>query len=838
MGKKIVIVGGVAGGASAAARLRRLDESAHIVLVERGSYISYANCGLPYYIGGVITDRSRLMVQTPEAMRQRFNLDIRTDSEVIGIDPDRKIVHIHSKERGSYEESYDQVILSPGARPLRPQLPGIDSPRIYTLRSIPDTDRIRQMITEDGISSAIVIGGGFIGVEMAENLREAGLAVTLVEGGPQLLSPLDSEMAGIVAKEMEQRGVELLMSRKVQSFRDVADGIEVHMVDGSFIQGNMVLLAIGVTPDTDFLRESGIERGPRGHILVNERLETSLGDVYAVGDAVAVRDYVNGAITAVPLAGPANKQGRIAADNICGLNRTYEGSQGTSILKVFDMTAASTGNNEKTLIREGIPYHVIYVHPSSHATYYPGAMPMTIKLLFNDEGIILGAQAVGHEGVDKRIDTLATVVRMRGTVTDLTELELAYAPPYSSAKDPVNMAGYTADNVLMGLVDVFVPQELQGRDPEHTILVDVRTELEHNNGHIPGSLLIPVDELRDRLQELDIEKEIWVYCQVGLRGYTASRILSQLGYKVRNLTGGYKSYQMFKYQPGQGDASSTNQTVKKEVAATSSAPVSAAHESFTHSMSGETSTNVAHADVVLDACGLSCPGPLIQVRQQMDQLSEGQVLHVIASDPGFYKDIRSWANMVQAELLQLNRLPGGRIEAYIQKGKGLEPNAELNRGASASGTSMVVFSGDLDKAIASFIIANGAAASGKKVTMFFTFWGLNVIRKSTKTPVVKNGISRMLGLMMPRGSRKLPLSRMNMLGAGPKMIRGVMNSQGILSLEQLIETAIQQGVELVACQMSMDVMGIKPEELIDGVRLGGVGYYLGQADQSGINLFI
>lgn len=836
MGKKIVIVGGVAGGASAAARLRRLDESAHIILVERGSYISYANCGLPYYIGGVITDRSRLMVQTPEAMRQRFNLDIRTDSEVISIDSDRKIVHIHSKERGSYEESYDQVILSPGARPLKPQLPGIDSPRIHTLRSIPDTDRIRQMITEEGISSAIVIGGGFIGVEMAENLREAGLAVKLVEGGSQLLSPLDSEMAGILAKKMEQRGVELLMSRKVQSFRDAVDGIEVHMADGSFVQGDMVLLAIGVTPDTDFLRESRIQLGPRGHILVNERLETSLEDVYAVGDAVAVKDYVNGAITAVPLAGPANKQGRIAADNICGLNRAYAGSQGTSILKVFDMTAASTGNNEKTLIREGIPYHVIYVHPSSHATYYPGAKPMTIKLLFNDEGIILGAQAVGYDGVDKRMDALATVIRMRGTVTDLTELELAYAPPYSSAKDPVNMAGYTADNVLMGLVDVFVPQELQGRDPEYTILVDVRTALEHNNGHIPGSILIPVDELRERLQELDREKEIWVYCQVGLRGYTASRILRQLGYKVRNLTGGYKSYQMFMYQPGQGDGDTERQTVKSEIAATRSEPVPATHESPAHS--GAANADFAHADVVLDACGLSCPGPLIEVRQQMDQLAEGQVLHVTASDPGFYEDIRSWANMVQAKLLQLGRLPDGRIEAYIQKGKVLESNIESNRGASASGTSMVVFSGDLDKAIASFIIANGAAASGKKVTMFFTFWGLNVIRKSTKVDVAKNGISRMLGLMMPRGSRKLPLSRMNLLGAGPKMIRGVMKSQGILSLEQLIETAVQQGVELVACQMSMDVMGIKPEELIDGVQLGGVGYYLGQADQSGINLFI
>ncbi|WP_110930039.1 FAD-dependent oxidoreductase [Paenibacillus bouchesdurhonensis] len=551
MKRKILIVGGVAGGASAAARLRRLDEEAHIVLFERDPYISFANCGLPYYIGDTIKERSKLIVQTPEAMRQRFNIDVRTGSEVISLDPAARTVMVRSEERGEYEESYDAVILSPGARPIRPALPGIEHPQIFTLRNIPDTDRIKEQVTEAGRRSAIVIGGGFIGVEMAENLREIGLDVTLVEAGQQILAPFDGEMANILAKEMEQHGVKLRLGDSVTAFEDAEGEVKVTLASGAEIQAGLVILAIGVAPDTRFLQSSGIALGPKGHIVVDEYMKTNLESVYAVGDATQITDFVSGTQTAVPLAGPANKQGRIAADNICGLGTTYKGAQGTSVIKVFDLTGASTGNNEKTLERLGTPYHAIYVHPSSHATYYPGASPMTIKLLFSPAGEVLGAQAVGKGGVDKRLDVLASAIRFKGSITDLTELELTYAPPYSSAKDPVNMAGYAAENVLTGKTHVFLPRELEERDTDSTQLVDVRTAAEHARGHIPGSINIPIDELRHRLDELDASKEIWVYCQVGLRGYTASRILNQNDFRTRNLTGGFVTYQMHHYKPGQ-----------------------------------------------------------------------------------------------------------------------------------------------------------------------------------------------------------------------------------------------------------------------------------------------
>ncbi|MFC4600276.1 FAD-dependent oxidoreductase [Cohnella hongkongensis] len=549
MSKRVVIIGGVAGGASAAARLRRLDEYAHIIMFERDEHISFANCGLPYYIGDSIKERSKLLIQTPEAMHRRFNLDIRTESEVMSIDAVAKTVRVKSKERGIYDESYDYLILSPGAKPVRPALPGIESSKIYTLRNVADTDRIKQSVTASHTKSAIVIGGGFIGVEMAENLKQLGLNVTLVEAGSQLLTPFDIEMSNVLAQELERHGVKLLFSDSVQSFKETGRQIQVEMESGKSLVSDLVILAIGVMPDTAFLKDSGLELTPKGHIIVNEKLETNLEGVYAVGDAVQVVDFVNGDQTVIPLAGPANKQGRIAADNVCGLGTTYKGSQGTTIIKVFGQTGAATGNNEKTLKRLGIPYHVTYVHPSSHASYYPGATPLTIKLLFDDKGRVLGAQAVGSKGIDKRIDDIATVIRFRGTVNDLSELELAYAPPYSSAKDPVNMAGYTAENILAGRTQVFVPEDLRLIDPEKTMLVDVRTEIEHNRGHIPGSVHIPVDELRSRLNELDSEKEIWVYCQIGLRGYTASRILMQKGIRVRNLVGGYKTYEMFTYTP-------------------------------------------------------------------------------------------------------------------------------------------------------------------------------------------------------------------------------------------------------------------------------------------------
>ncbi|MDF2661899.1 MAG: CoA-disulfide reductase [Paenibacillus sp.] len=551
MKKKILIVGGVAGGASAAARLRRLDEHADIILFERDGYISFANCGLPYYIGETIQERSKLMVQTPEGMKARFNLDIRTHSEVIRVDPERKRVEVRSTDKGIYEESYDFLILSPGAKPMKPPIPGMESGLIYTLRNIPDTDRIKAHVDQQNVKSAIVVGGGFIGVEMAENLRQRGLEVALVEAAPHVLAPFDTEMVAFAEKELEDHGVLLYLGDGVKEFREHDQGIEVLLDSGTALSADMVILAIGVTPDTGFLKDSGIGLGPRGHIQVNGHMQTNKEGVYAVGDAVEVNDYVNGNVTAIPLAGPANKQGRIAADHICGLESAYKGTQGTAIIKIFGLTGASTGNNERALQRLGIPYHVLYVHPNSHAAYYPGAAPIAIKLLFNGQGKLLGAQAFGSEGVDKRMDVISTVQRLGGTVYDLAELELSYAPPFSSAKDPVNMAGYLAGNILDGLAEVVTYKDVDQRTEGEQIVLDVRTKAEYDKGHIEGAVHIPVDELRSRMHELDKDQEIYAYCAVGVRGHVASRILTQHGYRVKNVTGGYRTYAMSQYAAGQ-----------------------------------------------------------------------------------------------------------------------------------------------------------------------------------------------------------------------------------------------------------------------------------------------
>ncbi|MHA7964354.1 FAD-dependent oxidoreductase [Paenibacillus sp. CAU 1782] len=871
--KKVLIVGGVAGGASAAARLRRLDEHASIVMFERGEHISFANCGLPYFIGNSIKERSRLLVQTPEGMKERFNIDVRTRSEVVSINHELRLVQVLSAEKGLYEESYDALILSPGAKPVVPDLPGISGRHIYTLRNIPDMDSIKNKVDQEGTRSAIVIGGGFIGVEMAENLREAGLDVTLIEAGPQVLAPLDPELAGILASELSEQGIGLLFNEKVKGFEEKGDGVGIHLESGGTVAADMVLLAIGVAPDTSFLKNSGLELGPRGHIVVNDKLETNLSGIYAVGDAVEVIDYVNGGKAAIPLAGPANKQGRIVADNVSGLDTRYKGTQGTSIIKVFGLTGAATGNNEKTLKRLGLPYHAIHIHPNSHAGYYPGASTLSLKLLFDPKGVVLGAQAVGRDGVDKRIDDIATLIRYRGNVMELSELELAYAPPYSSAKDPVNMAGYVAENVVNGLVEVYSTADLEGRDEKNTVLLDVRSQMEHEAGHIPGSIHIPVDELRNRLEDVDASKEIWVYCQVGLRGYTASRILKQRGFRVKNLSGGYKTYRLsyplpYPREPrssagtmftsGFGTtASSKPQSTILHLMPKQSESMKAAGSNAANSYSeasaaleqaaghSQRETSALEADAVLDACGLCCPGPLLQVKNRMEQLDSGQVLQVLASDPGFYEDIRAWAKMTGNRLVQLHKEANGTISAWLQKEDspphlaGAAQNSPVNHSAARSNSStIVVFSGDLDKAIASFIIANGAAASGKKVTLFFTFWGLSVIRKNNKSATGKSFIGKWFDFMLPRGSRRLKMSRMNMAGAGPAMIRSLMKSNNAASLEELIQSAIAQGVEIVACQMSMDLMGLKREELMDEAVIGGVGYYLGQAEGGGHHLFV
>lgn len=546
-------------------------------------------------------------------------------------------------------------------------------------------------------------------------------------------------------------------------------------------------------------------------------MKTNVEGIYAVGDAIEVIDYINENKTAIPLAGPANKQVRIAADNICGLNSPYKGTQGTAIIKIFGLTGASTGNNERTLSKFNIPYEVVYTHSQSHASYYPGGIPISLKLIFDTKGKILGAQAFGYDGVDKRIDDIAIVIRFGGTIYDLEKLELAYAPPYSSAKDPVNMLGFVAENVLTGKVETVLSKDIDNRDKDKVILLDVRDDIEIENGKIEGAIEIPINQLRNRLSEIPKDKEVWIYCQIGLRGYIAARILMANGYKVKNLNGGYKTYIMNKFIPEKinkmpEEKMKGNNETKEEVAET----------------------------LELDACGLSCPGPLMKVNNTVSEMNEGETLKVKASDPGFYVDIQSWCERTNNELLSVSK-DKGIVKALIKKGKEkLQVDEKERKGKikENDNKTLVVFSGDLDKAIASFVIANGAVAMGKKVTMFFTFWGLNILRKPEKTKVQKAFIDKMFASMMPRGSKKLKLSKMNMMGMGSKMIRKVMKNKNISSLEELIQSAIDSGINIVACQMSMDVMGIKEEELIDGVNIGGVGYYLGEAEDANVNLFI
>ncbi len=826
MRQKVLVVGGVAGGASAAARLRRLREDMDIVIFERGEYISFANCGLPYYVGEVIKERDALLLQTPQKMKDRFNIDVRVNSEVIEVDSINKKVKVKNIN-GDYEETFDYLVLSPGAKPIRPNLPGIDSEKIFTVRNISDIDKIKAYVDNSVTNSAIVIGGGFIGIEMAENLKERGINVTLIEAAPHVLAPFDSDFSNIIEKELNDNGISIILNNKVIAFKDEENSISVVLDDERMIKADMVISAIGVIPDTNFIKNSGINLGDRGHIVVDDHMETNIKGIYAAGDAVVVKDYVNGKEAFIPLAGPANRQGRIVADNIAGLDSEYKGSLGTSIIKVFDMVAAATGNNERTLNRYGIKYEKVYLHPMSHAGYYPNAIPLTIKVIYDVEGKILGAQALGYDGVDKFIDVIATAIKFGGRMEDLEELDLAYAPPFLSAKSPANMAGFMAENQRKALVDLINIEDIKSLDFEKQILLDTRDKEEVELGRIENSINIPLNDLRNNLDKLDKNKEIIVYCAVGLRGYIAARLLKANGFKVRNLNGGYKTYLNFDYKAKVIEFNNEKEEdlVMKEVA------IDKVRE--------------------LNATGLSCPGPLMQVKLTMDSMFDGEVLKVRASDPGFYRDIEAWSKKTNNRLLNIEK-DKGIIEATIMKCSNQLLNKEemqekmmnnfqnnnLPLAPVKDGQTMVVFSGDLDKAIASFIIANGAATMGKKVTMFFTFWGLNVLRKPEKVNVSKNIIEKAFGVMMPRGSKKLGLSRMNMGGMGAKMIRGVMNNKNIQSLEDLMEAAIKNGVEIVACTMSMDVMGIKKEELIDGITYGGVGYYLGQADDSNINLFI
>ena len=818
MGKKVLIVGGVAGGASTAARLRRLDEGAEIIMFERDEYISFANCGLPYYLGGVIENRSSLFVQTPQKMKAEFNVDVRIFSEVTAVDSANKTVTVNSRERGIYQESYDVLVLTPGAKALKPPIPGIEHEKILTLRNVADTYAIENWLKQPAVRRVAVIGGGFIGVEVAENLRHKGLSVTLVEAVEHIMAPFDSDMAVLLEREMEEQGVRMILGDGVKAFRELGNkGLEVELGSGRKIEADLVILAIGVSPDTGFLKDSGLAMGPKGHLVVNEHMLTSDPSIYAVGDAVEIVDFVNGQKTAIPLAGPANLQGRIAADNIAGRDSRYQGAVGSSIIKIFNLTAAAVGNNEKTLKRIGRSYKVAYAHPQAHASYYPGALPMALKLIYDDNGQVLGAQGIGPEGVDKRLDVIAAVIKLKGKVSDLADLELCYAPPFSSAKDPVNIVAYVAENALNNIFNPISYEEFLSLDRTKLTILDVRFEMEYNLNHLDGAINIPLEQIRERLHELDKEKPIVVYCKIGRRSYMAARILAHHGFQnVRSIVGGYTTISVQGFKPSDREPDSNEPEADL----------------------GGDQGGSQHFDHHLDASGLSCPGPLMQVKARMDEIAPGEILKVTASDPGFYSDVASWSTATKNELI--SREKGKSIIAFIRKAKGANVPAEKAPVSAVSNEqkTIVLFSNDLDRVLATLIIANGALAMNKKVTIFFTFWGLAVLRKPNPPTIAKNFIEKMFGFMLPRSVNKLALSKMNMLGLGANMMQGLMRDKNVPSVQELLDSLIAGGAELVACHMSMDIMGFRPEELIDGVSIGGVGYYLGQADQANMNLFI
>ena len=813
MPRKVLIVGGVAGGASCAARLRRLDETAQIIMFERGEYISFANCGLPYYIGGVIKEREKLLLQTPKSFKARFNVDVRINSEVVSIDRKAKKVKVKSGG-GVYDESYDTLVLSPGAAPLDPGIPGTDSERVFRIWTIPDMDAIAAALKEKQAKSAAVVGGGFIGVEMAENLARAGLSVTLIEMTDQVMPNLDFDMAQMVHKHLADSGVKLVLGSRVLGFYDNGSGLDIRTQSGQ-VKADAALLSVGIVPNSKLAKDCGLKTGHRGGIIVDEYLRTEDPDIYAIGDAIEVKNFVSGEPAQMPFAGPANRMGRMAADNICGGNRKYKGTLGTCIAKVFDITVASTGLNEKQLAADGKElnkdYKVTILHPLSNAGYYPGGMPLTLKVIFSAEGRVLGAQAVGYKGVDKRIDVIATAMKFGASVFDLEELELCYAPPYSSAKDPVNMAGYTADNILSGLIDNITYGELKDV-PKDTVFLDVRTPQETAaSGMMPGAINIPVDALRERLGELDKSKPHIVNCAVGLRSYIAGRILAQNGFEVRNFAGGYTTYR----------TQSGNYT--------RAADKPAEERGKTVPMGAQGNT------IAVDACGLQCPGPVIKLYEAISKAQDGDVINITATDPGFFADAAAWCARTGNTYLKGERTDRG-FSVSIKKGA---PEGEAAKfAASGNDKSIIVFSGDLDKAIASFIIANGAAAMGRKVTMFFTFWGLNILRRRERVSVKKTLVERMFGFMMPRGTTKLRLSKMNMLGIGSAMMKRIMKKKNVATLGELVEQAKKNGVKIIACTMSMDVMGIHREELIDGIDFAGVASYLGSAETADTNLFI
>lgn len=812
---KHIIIGGVAGGATAAARIRRADESAEIVLIEKGKYISYANCGLPYYVGGVIKEREKLFVQTPESFGCRFNIDVRVENEVVGIDTVGKRISVRRIDGTEYTEHYDKLLLSPGSAPMCPPIKGIETEGIFTLRNVEDTDRIKNYLDTHAVRDAVVVGGGFIGLEMAENLHNAGIPVSIIEMAEQVMAPVDFSIASHVHRHLLDKGMSLYLRQGVERFERLNNRIAVYLSSDEKIEADMVLLSIGVRPVTDLAVKAGIDLGERG-IKVNAFLETSAPDVYAVGDAIEFTHPLTGKPWLNYLAGPANRQGRIVADNMVFGNQTeYEGAIGTAIAKVFDLVVGTTGLPAKRLKQMGVDYRSSTTVSLSHAGYYPGAFPLTLKLTFSPtDGRLFGAQCVGNDGVDKRIDQIAQIIKQGGTVYDLIKTEQCYAPPFSSAKDPIAIAGYAASNIISGAMPVIDWRKLRDTDRSQVLLLDVRTPAEFELGTIEGAVNIPLDDLRERICEIPRNKKIVIFCAVGLRGYLAQRILMGRGYAdVWNLSGGYQIYSLATMP--------VLNVRRRESSSCPTVPLRTADE--------------CRQVIKVDACGLQCPGPIMKLKKAMDNATVGDRVEVQATDAGFPRDAGAWCKSTGNKIVEMNA-DGGYHTVVVEKAS--SHRREVQTLTDCKNKTLIMFSDDLDRALATFVLANGAAATGHKVSVFFTFWGLNVIKRERKPAVKKDIFGRMFSWMMPSDSRKLRLSQMSMLGLGDRMMRYIMKKKNIDSLEKLRQQALDNGVEFIACQMSMDMMGVQREELIDGVTVGGVATYMERAENANVNLFI
>ncbi|MGM0385564.1 MAG: FAD-dependent oxidoreductase [Actinomycetota bacterium] len=829
---KLVVVGGVAAGASVAARARRLDESAEIIVFERSHHVSFANCGLPYHIGEVITERSKLLLQTPTSLRDTLNIDVRIATEVTAIDRENRTVTVKELETGrEYTETWDKLALCPGASAIRPPLPGLDLPGIHVLRRLGDMDAIKAELDaaiaerKKGTRTefrAVVVGAGYIGIEMAENFVHRGVDVEVVEMADQILPPLDREMSVPVERHLKSRGVKLHLSTAVKAFTQAPGGrLRVELSNNQLLLADQVILATGVRPRTKLATDAGIELGERGGIKVDTHMRTNAPDIWAAGDAVETPHTVLPGMWLAPLAGPANRQARVVAENICGRDTEYRSTQGTSVVKVFDMVAGGTGATERQLGQLDVPYRAVHVHPSGHAGYYPGTTMLHLKVLFDPEtGRLLGGQAAGFDGVDKRLDVLAAALRAGLTVHDLEEFELAYAPPFGSAKDPINMAGFVASNVLRGDIKLWYAEDWP-EATEGARIIDVRGPQEYGIWHIPGAENVPLPTLREACDGWDKDTKIRVNCAVGFRSYLAYRILVQRGFTdVASLSGGATTFRFW-------------HDVEPE---DTKAP--APMENYAEMESLEVEPEATGVAVDLDCTGLACPGPILKLTERMGSLNNGDDLTVHVSDPGFAQDAPAWARRNGHQLITITP-EGPGYEATFRKGGAVKATRRAAGAAPAKGkSSLVVFSDDLDRQLAAFIIANGALAMGDDVSMFFTFWGLNALRRSNPPKRERGTVDKLFSAMMPTGAESLKLSQLNMLGAGTQMMSRVMKEKKVPSLPELMESAIQGGARIVACTMTMDLLGIAEEDLIDGIELGGVATFLDDASDSAATLFI